>query len=83
MTDTSDGHVESIPEGEIIPPDHTHAEAGRDANASPPLQLEQLWERQKELQEARLQLEREHAKLEREIPGPHGVITVGTSFWRA
>jgi hypothetical protein len=67
MADTSDGHVESIPEGVTTPPDRTHAKTGRGANAPPPLQLEQLWERQQELKEARLQQEQEQAELEHEI----------------
>jgi hypothetical protein len=66
MAGVPEGRVEDAHSGETSPSGPSNG--ARESNqALLPTWLEQLRERQKELEEARLQIEQEHAKLEREI----------------
>jgi hypothetical protein len=60
------GHVESTHDGNT-PPDASDGESRERHQAPPHVRLEQLREQQKELEEACLKLEQEHAELECEI----------------
>ena len=66
---TPEGYVESIREGEDTPTNGFDDEVKGDAGAPPHLWVEQLRVWHQELEEARLQLEQEHAKLERHSDG--------------
>jgi hypothetical protein len=66
MADSPGRRVESAHDGNTSP--DVFNNGVRERNQAPQhVWLEQLWERQRELEEARLQLKQEHAKLEREI----------------
>ena len=67
MAGTPEGYIESIHEGGATPTDDLDDEVEGDAGAPPRLQVEQIRARHQELEKARLQLEQECAKLEREI----------------
>ena len=67
VTDTPEGHVESIHEGEATPTNDLDDGVERDAGAPPRLRVEQLKAQHQELEEARIQLEQECAELEQEI----------------
>jgi hypothetical protein len=65
--ETPKGRVESVHGGEVTSPLDPDNKVGADERISPNPWLEQLWARQQELEDARLQLEEEHTELEREI----------------
>jgi hypothetical protein len=86
MADSPEGRVESTHDGNTAP--DMFDDGARERNQAPSLVLlEQLRERQKELEETRLQLEQEYAKLElkighhrgggRHVPTP--VVSIGGS----
>jgi hypothetical protein len=67
MADTPDGHVESVQDEGATPLANIDDEVEGYARVLPRLRIEQLRVWQKELEDARLQLEQEHTKLKREI----------------
>ena len=67
MAGTIEGRVESVYEGGDTPPNDLDDEVEEDVGALPRMRVEQLRAQHQELKDARLQLEQEHAELEREI----------------
>jgi hypothetical protein len=67
MTGTPEGHVESVHEEEATPTNNLDHETERETAAPPRMPVEQLKARHRDIEEARLQLEQECAKLDQDI----------------
>ena len=67
MAETSEGHIESISEGEATPTHNPDARAGGEAMAPPHVRMEQLRARKLEIDDARQQLVWEYRKIDEEI----------------
>ena len=86
MAETSEGHVESISEGEATPTGNPDARTRGEAVAPSHVRMEQLRVRKLEIDDARQQLVREYRKIDEEIKrrgdGGHTPTAARDVHWR-